>query len=46
MVGAARLGRFWPLLLELYARYDAFCPERLPVWAEAIATAIARSAPA
>ena len=36
MVGAARLGGFWPFLLELYARYDEFCPERLPVWAEVI----------
>jgi protein-disulfide isomerase len=36
MVAAAELGRFWPFLLTLYARYDSFAPERLPAWAEEV----------
>jgi hypothetical protein len=33
MVAAAKLGRFWPLLLKVYEQYDSFCPERLGTWA-------------
>lgn len=35
MMSAAKLGRFWPFILELYGHYDLFCPQRLPQWAEA-----------
>lgn len=35
MVSAAKLGRFWPFTLELYKRYDSFCPGLLLDWAQA-----------
>jgi protein-disulfide isomerase len=33
MIGAARLGRFWPMVTLMYDRYDSFCPALLPEWA-------------
>lgn len=33
LIGAARLGGFWPLALKLYQRFDAFKPELLAAWA-------------
>ncbi len=33
MLSAARLGSFWPYLLHLYSRYDAFAVARLGEWA-------------
>jgi protein-disulfide isomerase len=33
MVAAARLGKFWPFILQLYGNYDRFCPRALPDWA-------------
>jgi protein-disulfide isomerase len=33
MVAAARLGQFWPELLDIYARFDSFCPQKLAEWA-------------
>ena len=35
MVSAAKLGRFWPLVLRMYENFDGFCPKLLPDWAEA-----------
>ncbi len=35
MLTAARLGRFWPYLVEdLYSKYDSFSPALLSAWAE------------
>jgi protein-disulfide isomerase len=35
MLSAARLGRFWPFVVDdLYGKYDTFCPALLPSWAE------------
>ncbi len=31
MTAAARLGRFWPFTLDLYARFDSFCPKNLAI---------------
>ena len=39
MVAAAKLGRFWPFLLTLYERYDAFYPERLVAWGQEVGLA-------
>lgn len=36
MVSGARLGGFWPLVLIIYERYDAFCPKKLAAWAEEV----------
>ncbi len=36
LVAAARLGRFWPMLLHVYERFDEFCPGRLPEWAASL----------
>jgi protein-disulfide isomerase len=33
MTSAERLGRFWPMVLMLYHRFDAFCPATLGDWA-------------
>lgn len=35
-LGAARLKRFWPYALKLYAEYDRFSTEKLPVWAKEV----------
>ncbi len=35
MLAAARLGRFWPFVVnELYGKYDTFFPALIPSWAE------------
>ncbi|MBN1655336.1 MAG: thioredoxin domain-containing protein [Deltaproteobacteria bacterium] len=36
MVGAGKLGKFWPYLLLLYKNYDSFCPRAFPDWAASI----------
>ncbi|HOX42569.1 MAG TPA: thioredoxin domain-containing protein [Myxococcota bacterium] len=33
MVAAARLGQFWPEVLDIYARFAEFSPDRLAGWA-------------
>jgi protein-disulfide isomerase len=32
-LSAAKLGKFWPYLLKVYENFDAFKPEKLPLWA-------------
>jgi protein-disulfide isomerase len=32
-VAAARMQRLWPVVLDLYARYDAYCPQKFGAWA-------------
>jgi len=34
MTAAAQLGRFWPFTLDIYAKFDSFCPRNLAVRAE------------
>jgi protein-disulfide isomerase len=34
-MSAAKLERFWPLVLRIYQDFDRFCPSLLPDWAEA-----------
>lgn len=36
MFAAAYQGKFWSCLLDIYKRYDAFSPDRLPDWAAAL----------
>ncbi len=36
MVAAARMNQFWPELLDIYARFDTFCPKKLAEWAAAL----------
>jgi protein-disulfide isomerase len=31
MVAAAQFGRFWPLTLDLYAKFDTYCPKALDI---------------
>jgi len=33
---AVTLGFFWPYLLNMYAKFDAFCPARLAEWASEV----------
>jgi protein-disulfide isomerase len=35
LVSAAKLGRFWPMVLALYKNFDIFCPKVLADWAVA-----------
>jgi protein-disulfide isomerase len=30
MLGAGRLGKFWPFLLHMYKNFDSFCPQAFP----------------